>query len=524
MNAPGQPVKKARQRFLLFRFLGATLVPAVLLCVSLSFGMLNVREQFLFIEKEISGIQAVHSLFNALLDLQKIRGLSNIIPWNETDDLLRQRQALMQAFQYHFKTPEWKQLSDTFNLDHDVARIISEVQNLYDFKDNSLTEGETFKRYTALIENINSTILLVAERSNLILDSELDTYYLIEISVKQLPDLCEAFASVRGMGSGMIAQGNCTEKETELFQEKISIIRDQLRKLTRIKTIISDVTLGIELFFESDLGKANQQFSSFLQICESLAEHTYSLSAITFFQQGTGVIDVLAKTFNTTAVILEERLDERLTHHLRLLFMTVFASILTVAAIFYFSLSFYRLQKESYRELEQFSITDPLTSIHNRRYLDMIYDNELQRSRRDGMGVAFGLLDVDHFKAFNDTYGHHEGDIALRQVAYVLKRSLQRAGDFCFRFGGEEFCFLFRASSLMETKIIGERIRVAIEQLEIEHRENTACPHVTVSLGIAFLPRASSESLDYMIKQADKLLYEAKDNGRNQCIALALNP
>jgi len=110
----------------------------------------------------------------------------------------------------------------------------------------------------------------------------------------------------------------------------------------------------------------------------------------------------------------------------------------------------------------------------------------------------------------------------LQKVAGALKSSLQRAGDFYFRFGGEEFCFLFNAPSLIEAKAIGERIRTAIEQLEIEHRENSVSRFVTISLGVAFLPKTTAEDLDYMIKQADDLLYEAKDKGRNQCVATAL--
>jgi len=163
-----------------------------------------------------------------------------------------------------------------------------------------------------------------------------------------------------------------------------------------------------------------------------------------------------------------------------------------------------------------------LTSIPNRRYLDMVFDREIQRARRDGKEVAFGLLDIDFFKRFNDTYGHHEGDMALQKVAGALKRSLQRAGDFYFRFGGEEFCFLFNASSLTEVKETGERIRVSVEQLEIEHIENTASHFVTISLGVVFLTKVTTENLDYMIKQADDLLYEAKNNGRNQCVAVSL--
>ncbi len=373
-----------------------------------------------------------------------------------------------------------------------------------------------------MIEKINSVVLMVADRSNLILDPELDTYYLMEIAVKQIPDLCEAFASIRGFGSGMIAQGNWTAKEIKLFQEKISIMHDQLKRFKRTKSIIKGATPGTHFFLKDNGSKLGQASSFFLQSCESLEEYKCILSAKDFFQRGTDVIDVLAEIFHSTTDLLQTRLSQRLTGFLQLLLLTLLLSIATIAAMFYFSLSFYRLQRESYRNLEQISITDPLTAIPNRRYLDMVFDNEIQRARRDGKGIAFGLMDIDFFKRFNDTYGHQEGDLALQKVASALKSSLQRPGDFYFRFGGEEFCFLFNAQSLVEAKAIGERIRKAIEQLELEHRENSVSRFVTISLGVAFLSETTTEDLDYMIKQADDLLYEAKDSGRNQCVAVAL--
>ena len=363
---------------------------------------------------------------------------------------------------------------------------------------------------------------MFADRSNLILDPEIDTYYLMEIAVKQIPDLCEALATIRGLGSGMIAQGNSREEEKKLFQEKISIIHDEFRKFKRTRSIIRKAAPETELFFKGSDNKLNQISESFLQICILLAEDKYSQSAEIFFQHGSGVIDVLAKTFHASIDALESRLNHRLTNQLQLMILTLLISFITIAVIFYFSFSFYRIQQDSYRELERISITDPLTSIPNRRYLNMIFDSEIRRARRDGNGVAFGLLDIDFFKRFNDTYGHQEGDLALQKVAGALKSSLQRAGDFYFRFGGEEFCFLFGTESLTEAKAIGESIRAAVEQLEIEHRRNTVSHFITISLGVAFLPEVTTEDLDYMIKQADDLLYKAKDKGRNQCIAEAL--
>ena len=114
------------------------------------------------------------------------------------------------------------------------------------------------------------------------------------------------------------------------------------------------------------------------------------------------------------------------------------------------------------------------------------------------------------------------GDIALQKVAIALKSSLQRAGDFYFRFGGEEFCFFYRAKSQAETEIVTEQIRTAVEQLAITHKENSASKVLTISLGVIFMPKVTNEGLDNMIKQADALLYKAKDRGRNQSVIKSL--
>ena len=522
MSHTVQPINAKSQKYLLFRFLGAILIPTIFLCISMSFGIQNIHKQYLFTKKEISGTQAVYILFGAFTDLQKIRGLSRIIPWNKTANFATQRQEIIDTLKNRFNTPESQELSRKFGIEKEVAKILLETQSLYETKYGTLSEDEIFNQYTVIIGKINSIILVVADRSNLIIDPELDTYYQIEIAVKQIPDLCEAFAIIRGLGSGIIAQKNCNEEENKLFQEKISVMRDQLKKFNRAKSILREVNPDAQLSIKDNEDKLEQTLSSFSQTYESLLEYNYKLSAKNFFQRGSDIIDILAKIFYSTTDMLKISLNQRLTGYLQLLLLTLLLSTVTIAAIFYFSLSFYRLQQNSYRKLELISITDPLTSIPNRRYLDIVFDSEIQRARRDGRGIAFGLMDIDFFKRFNDTYGHHEGDLALKKVAGALKSSLQRAGDFYFRFGGEEFCFLFSVPSLTKTKEISECIRAAVEQLEIEHRKNSVSRFITISLGVAFLPKTTTEDLNYMIKQADTLLYKAKSKGRNQCVVAAL--
>lgn len=158
-------------------------------------------------------------------------------------------------------------------------------------------------------------------------------------------------------------------------------------------------------------------------------------------------------------------------------------------------------------EFEQLSVTDALTGLLNRRYIEQRLDEEVKRSNRHGYPMSFLLLDVDHFKSYNDTYGHPAGDVALKLVANVIKDTL-RGADVAARFGGEEFAILLPQTVDEEAAAIAERVRRNIEATEFPHRD------VTVSIGVA---SCSSElcSTVGLVEAADKALYDAKRHGRN---------
>jgi diguanylate cyclase (GGDEF)-like protein len=158
-------------------------------------------------------------------------------------------------------------------------------------------------------------------------------------------------------------------------------------------------------------------------------------------------------------------------------------------------------------EFEQLSVTDVLTGLLNRRYLQERLAEELNRSKRYRFPMSLLMLDVDKFKAYNDNYGHPAGDGALKIVANILKENL-RGADVAARYGGEEFAVLLPQTSIEEASQIAERIRRQIERTDFPHRG------VTVSIGIA-QTTAEVNSPDDLIWAADRALYQAKDRGRN---------
>ena len=181
--------------------------------------------------------------------------------------------------------------------------------------------------------------------------------------------------------------------------------------------------------------------------------------------------------------------------------------------------------KERTKELEELSITDSLTSLYNRRYFETIFEQELKRAKRDKVNFIFSIFDVDMFKQYNDNYGHLRGDEALVKISNTIRNLSKRSTDFAFRIGGEEFCLLTSSMSEKEAIMFFNKIKTAIEDMKISHKMSTVAPHVTASFGLVIVDfNKMTHTIfderyenDNIHKLADKLLYEAKNNGRN-CI------
>jgi len=169
--------------------------------------------------------------------------------------------------------------------------------------------------------------------------------------------------------------------------------------------------------------------------------------------------------------------------------------------------------------IELISITDGLTNIYNRRHFNDVFPNIIQTSKRSHELLCFLIMDIDHFKQYNDTYGHQMGDDVLIKVAKSMKDSLHRDDDICFRLGGEEFGILFKASNKNNALTFANIVRENIENLKIEHSGNSASLYVTASMGLICKSAKDMDGDDTIYKQADDLLYKAKESGRNKVVA-----
>ncbi len=177
-----------------------------------------------------------------------------------------------------------------------------------------------------------------------------------------------------------------------------------------------------------------------------------------------------------------------------------------------------KLQVELVRanlELQRLTQIDPLTEVSNRRHLMTQLDAEFVRSRRYDRPFSFVILDIDHFKRLNDTYGHPAGDTALIQVATLLKQSL-RIHDSLARYGGEEFAVLLPETGRESGILAAERLRLALEGGDIRH--GAARLVVTASFGVASYPHELVTKPQDLISLADAALYDAKRSGRNRVV------
>jgi diguanylate cyclase (GGDEF)-like protein/PAS domain S-box-containing protein len=172
--------------------------------------------------------------------------------------------------------------------------------------------------------------------------------------------------------------------------------------------------------------------------------------------------------------------------------------------------------KQSEDALQRAAMLDPLTKIANRRHFDAFLEKEWQRAIRNAQPLSLVVLDVDHFKLYNDTLGHAAGDVCLQKVAQTLQDHAARPTDLAARYGGEEFVLLFGETPADSATRLAEMIRAAVEALEVPNPRSTTSTWLTVSVGVATIVPTQLDVIDTLFVSADRAMYAAKAGGRNR--------
>ncbi|MFH2093178.1 MAG: diguanylate cyclase [Pseudomonadota bacterium] len=174
--------------------------------------------------------------------------------------------------------------------------------------------------------------------------------------------------------------------------------------------------------------------------------------------------------------------------------------------------------KKVNEKLKMLSVIDGLTQIPNRRRFDEYLGSEWKRHHRDKDKISVILCDIDFFKLYNDNYGHQAGDDCLQKVAWAINNCANRATDLAARYGGEEFVLILPNTDEDGAMAVSEEVRTHVKNLELAHEKSKVSEHVTLSLGVATMIPGTDNSAEDLVALADKALYEAKENGRNQSV------
>lgn len=178
-------------------------------------------------------------------------------------------------------------------------------------------------------------------------------------------------------------------------------------------------------------------------------------------------------------------------------------------------------RKKLQDNLEILVVTDSLTKLYNRRHFNTVFDTEVKRAKRKSKLMTLLMIDIDNFKKYNDSYGHYQGDEALKAISLSMKKDLKRPGDYIFRIGGEEFGVIFTDLSLDESLEYAEKIRSNVEALSISHKGNLPYSVCTISIGVCNIDFSNEDlNTEEIYKKADQALYKAKEVGKNKVTSL----
>jgi diguanylate cyclase (GGDEF)-like protein len=324
------------------------------------------------------------------------------------------------------------------------------------------------------------------------------------------------------MGSGLLAKKEISQQEKEKLYAFHAAIQARIESIQNAQNIIFKTSDKLKKSLQLLPPELNRVMTPLLKECQCI-EGKISCPGMQpeeFFQLATRAIDLLSIPYEKGIIVLTSRLSSRQVNHLWHGALIFVGTGMAIALLLYFNRAFYLYDQKLHQQMENLSITDQLTGLHNRRHFHTVFPRELRKALRHGEHLFVGLIDVDNFKRFNDTYGHPEGDKVLHAIATAMQKTLQRAGDYCFRIGGEEFCFLIPEKEHDRAHLLTKRLLQAIVELDIEHTGNPPYNIVTVSIGLCQVPDKPDASLEQVMARVDEALYEAKEQGRNRLVVI----
>lgn len=435
--------------------------------------------------------------------------------------------------------------------------------------DTAMPADKQFEKYSLLTEDLLATMVLVADNSGLVLDPNIETYYLMMLMVYELPELIDTTQTLRGLSTASEEGINIFGEDLLHIPTLVGVLRDQQTRVIKVLSKVLQENTHLREKLGIRLEESLLQLASFTQ--EMLKSNELE-GGSERFELATGTVDSLFELYDLSAIELDALLHWKIdaledVRNLSGISIAICLMIgLYLFAGIYFALvrdlvelvkaskrigsgeTGHRINivgrdelstvavgfndmaaaletsqhevNEAYRKLESLTKSDPLTGLPNRRFLDEVLAREWQRAIRNDYSLSVLMLDIDHFKQYNDLYGHTAGDACLCKVADELDVIMKRGGDFVARYGGEEFIIISPETDLEQAAELALTVQKSIESLFIPHEGSITSDYVTGSLGVASVePKKASGTSKCLIEHADRALYKAKDAGRN-CFVL----
>lgn len=497
----------ARKDHLLFISTTIIIVIGILSIFIVNF--FGINDHIKTINHQKKGVLVIEQAYNIVLNIQRLRGLNAI---ENRDDAA---QAEIFKVRKELKN-DCKSLESVLKANHEVIRLKSDMLSFLSFINDCSFENFSYDEFTQTIWNFIEFNKQIAYHSQLVLEEDIDTFILVNNIAFIFPELIENNGKIRA--TILRGENNLTHSQVEELVILQSKIRDKLAKLKFSNALLEDI-MSVKLDNTKEykqMFEAQERILNFAS--KSIENRAVDDKVFLAYETITQNINIINNLYKLNITMLNDNLKKHLKLNQLKQVYTIFGTLFIVVFVLYINRYMYIKTKKYIDTIEELTITDALTTLLNRRSFDEALVTKVNIAQRTDTPLAFFMIDIDYFKQYNDTYGHHKGDEALKAVALVLKNSALRASDMVFRLGGEEFGILALGMNQNEAIIFANKIRTKVEELKLEHKANKASSFVTISIGVLVVKPKKQCCIDCLYKKADKALYEAKDNGRNQVV------
>lgn len=491
-------------------FLLITAVPIIGIIIIFSFIVREIQGNIEFTLHEQNGLTIIEEIQKSVLSIQKIRGLTSIETPNSAS--LNKLELMKKDIVISMDSLE-KKLSNI----NSNAVLKKELLSFIGFVKETKLETLSFDELTQIVKQFIAYSSRISYHCKLILDSDLDISVLINNVVFLFIDIIEHNGQIRGVAVST-TNGKIDFNQRHSIIMQIDKIEEELKKLDFNIFLLGEVAYDEKLKASYKNMKETQKAIIDFTKKELLKDDGRAIEANGVFEQITKNIDSLIVLYDVNLNMLKKGLETRLHQNREKLLYYAFFSFLSILFIIIINRIFYLKNRDYIDKIEELTITDGMTSLYNRRYFDDMFDNYLKINQRMNQVPIFIILDIDYFKEYNDTYGHQAGDVAIKTVAKIVQTSLKRASDMAFRLGGEEFGILCSGVSKSEALHLAQSIRENIENEKIEHKNSKTNDYLTISMGIIVIEQDKINSTREIYRCADRALYKAKEDGRNQVV------